>query len=86
MNRVPRKSYENDSDCYQHSGSCDDSGDCGNKVLGVFLLFWDTKTKTCTVADKKPKTKTLKIVGDATYRTQAEAENGMKIIKVCIRK
>jgi hypothetical protein len=30
--------------------------------------------------------KTLKIVGDATYRTQAEAENGMKIIKVCIAK
>jgi hypothetical protein len=50
-----------------------------------FVLL-DTKTKTCTVADKKPKTKTLRIVGDATYRTQAEAESGMKIIKVCIGK
>jgi hypothetical protein len=51
-----------------------------------YFVVLDTKTKTCTVADKKPKTKTLKIVGDATYRTQAEAENGMKIIKVCITK
>jgi hypothetical protein len=51
-----------------------------------YFVVLDTKTKTCTVADKKPKTKTLKIVGDATYRTQAEAENGMKIIKVCISK
>jgi hypothetical protein len=51
-----------------------------------YFVVLDTKTKTCAVADKKPKTKTLKIVGDATYRTQAEAENGMKIIKVCIRK
>jgi hypothetical protein len=51
-----------------------------------YFVVLDTKTKTCTIADKKPKTKTLKIVGDATYRTQAEAENGMKIIKVCIAK
>ena len=49
-----------------------------------YFVVLDTKTETCTVADKKPKTKTLKIVGDATYRTQAEAENVMKIIKVCI--
>ena len=51
-----------------------------------YFVVLDTKTKTCAVADKKPKTNTLKIVGDATYRTQAEAENGMKIIKVCIAK
>jgi hypothetical protein len=51
-----------------------------------YFIVLDAKTKPCTVADKKPKTKTLKIVGDATYRTQAEAENGMKIIKVCISK
>jgi len=51
-----------------------------------YFVVLDTKTKICAVADKKPKTKTLKIVGDATYRTQAEAENGMKIIKVCIAK
>ena len=30
-----------------------------------YFIVLDTKTKTCTVADKKPKTKTLKIVGDA---------------------
>ena len=51
-----------------------------------YFVVLDTKTKTCTIADKKPKIKALKIVGDATYRTQAEAENGMKIIKVCISK
>ena len=51
-----------------------------------YFVVLDTKTKTCAVADKKPKAKTLKIVGDATYRTQAEAESGMKIIKVCIPK
>jgi hypothetical protein len=51
-----------------------------------YFIVLDTKTKTCTVADRKPRTKTLKIAGDATYRTQAEAENGMKLIKVCISK
>jgi hypothetical protein len=51
-----------------------------------YFVVLDTKTKTCTVADKKPKTKTLRIVGDATYRTQAESESGMKMIKVCIGK
>ena len=51
-----------------------------------YFVVLDTKTKPCTVADKKPKTKTLRIVGDATYRTQAEAESGMKMIKVCIGK
>jgi hypothetical protein len=49
-----------------------------------YFIVLDTKTKTCTIVAKKQKTKTLKIVGDATYRTQAEAENGMKIIKVCV--
>jgi hypothetical protein len=51
-----------------------------------YFVVLDTRTKTCTIADKKPKTNTLRIVGDATYRTQAEAESGMKIIKVCIGK
>jgi len=51
-----------------------------------YFIVLDTKTKTCTVADRKPRTKTLKIAGDATYRTQAEAENGMKLIKVSISK
>jgi hypothetical protein len=51
-----------------------------------YFVVLDTKTTKCTVVDKKPKTRTTKIAGDATYRTQAEAENGMKIIKVCISK
>jgi hypothetical protein len=34
-----------------------------------YFIVLDTKTKTCTIVDKKPKTKTLKIVGDVTQRT-----------------
>jgi hypothetical protein len=49
-----------------------------------YFIVLDTKTKTCTIVHKKPKSKALKIVGDPTYRTQAEAENGMKIVKVCV--
>jgi hypothetical protein len=43
-----------------------------------YFVVLDTNTTKCTVVDKKPKTKTTKIVGDGIYRTQAEAENGMK--------
>lgn len=49
-----------------------------------FYVVQDQKTKECMVVDKKPSMKLAKIVGDATYRTQVEAEKGMKIIKVCI--
>jgi tetrahydrodipicolinate N-succinyltransferase len=57
-----------------------------NKSSTEYFVVLDTKTKACTVADKKPKTKTLRIVDDATCRAQAEAESGMKTIKVCIGK
>ena len=50
-----------------------------------YFVVLDAKTKTCTVVDKKPKTIIARVVGDGTYRTEAEAENGMKIIKVCIK-
>jgi hypothetical protein len=50
-----------------------------------YFVVLDMKTKTCTVVDKKPKTIIARVVGDGTYRTEAEAENGMKIIKVCIK-
>jgi hypothetical protein len=50
-----------------------------------YFVVLDSKTKTCTVVDKKPKTIIARVVGDGTYRTEAEAENGMKIIKVCIK-
>lgn len=51
-----------------------------------YFVVLDTKASTCAVVDKKPKTKTMKVVGDATYRTQAEAESGMKILKACMTK
>jgi hypothetical protein len=50
-----------------------------------YFVVLDSKTKACTVVDKKPKTRIARVVGDGTYRTEAEAENGMKIIKVCIK-
>jgi len=50
-----------------------------------YFVVLDTKTKTCTVVDKKPKAIIARVVGDGTYRTEAEAEKGMKIIKVCIK-
>ena len=66
---------------------CCDIGDCGYTVN--YTIFCrarlDKKTKTCTVVDKKPKTIIARVVGDGTYRTEAEAEKGMKIIKVCIK-
>ncbi len=68
-----RGKYEKDLYWKLCCGSCDDSGVCGDKVLDQIFYRLDTKTKACTIVDKKPKSKTLKIVGDATYRTQAEA-------------
>jgi hypothetical protein len=56
-------------------------------VRGVTVAAAEARSSTeYFVVRQKPKTKTLRIVGDATYRTQAEAESGMKIIKVCIGK
>jgi hypothetical protein len=50
-----------------------------------YFVVMDTKSKSCTVVDRKPKAKIARVVGGGTYRTEVEAENGMKIIKVCIK-
>jgi hypothetical protein len=56
-------------------------------VLGVTVAAAEARSSTeYFVVRQKPKTKTLRIVGDARCRTQAEAESGMKIIKASVSK
>ena len=48
-----------------------------------YYVVQDTKTKRCTIVDKKPTTTTVVQVGPAAFKTRTEAETGMKTIKVC---
>jgi hypothetical protein len=50
-----------------------------------FLVVQDVKTKKCTVVDKKPTESAMTVVSPAgtVYKTKAEAEAGMKTVKVC---
>ena len=49
-----------------------------------FYVVQDVKTKRCTVTETKPTSSEVTVVnGDTVYKTKAEAETGMKTIKVC---
>jgi hypothetical protein len=50
-----------------------------------FFVVQDTATKKCTIVDKKPTVTTTTVVSPSgtVYKTRAEAETGMKTIKVC---
>jgi hypothetical protein len=50
-----------------------------------FYIVQDIKTKKCTVVDKKPTESSMTVVSPAgsVYKTKAEAEAGMKTVKVC---
>jgi hypothetical protein len=49
-----------------------------------FYVVQDVKTKKCTVTETKPTTtETTVVSGDTVYKTRAEAESGMKTVKVC---
>jgi hypothetical protein len=50
-----------------------------------FYVVQDTATKKCTIVDKKPTVTTQTVVTPAgtIYKTRAEAEAGMKTVKVC---
>ena len=50
-----------------------------------FYVVQDTATKKCTIVDKKPTVATMTIVSPSgtVYKTRAEAETGMKTVKVC---
>ena len=50
-----------------------------------FYVVQDAKTKKCTIVDKKPTESSMTVVSPAgtVYKTRAEAETGMKTVKVC---
>ncbi|MEA2870865.1 MAG: hypothetical protein QOH67_841 [Hyphomicrobiales bacterium] len=50
-----------------------------------FYVVQDTATKKCTIVDQKPTVTTQTIVTPAgtVYKTRAEAEAGMKTVKIC---
>ena len=50
-----------------------------------FYVVQDTATKKCTIVDKKPTVTTTTVVSPSgtVYKTRAEAEAGMKTVKVC---
>ena len=50
-----------------------------------FYVVQDTATKKCTIVDKKPTVATETVVSPSgtIYKTRAEAEAGMKTVKVC---
>jgi len=50
-----------------------------------FYVVQDVKTKKCTIVDKKPVDTTMTVVSPSgtVYKTRAEAETGMKSVKVC---
>lgn len=51
-----------------------------------FYVVQDVKTKKCTIVDKKPVDTSMTVVSPsgAIYKTRAEAETGMKTVKVCL--
>ena len=50
-----------------------------------FYVVQGTATKKCTIVDKKPTVTTQTVVSPSgtVYKTRAEAETGMKTVKVC---
>jgi hypothetical protein len=49
-----------------------------------FYVVQDVKTKKCTITETKPTSSEVTVVnGNSVYKTKAEAESGMKTIKVC---
>jgi hypothetical protein len=50
-----------------------------------FYIVQDASTKKCTIVSERPTTSTTTVVSPAgvTYTTRAEAEAGLKTVKVC---
>ena len=51
----------------------------------TYYVVQDTKTKKCTIMDKKPATTETTVIGGdgVVYKTRTEAEDAMKTVKVC---
>jgi hypothetical protein len=43
----------------------------------------DAASKKCTIVEQKPTAANMTVVSTAVYKTQAEAEAGLKTIKAC---
>ena len=53
-------------------------------LAAEFYVVQDVKTKKCTITETKPASTDVTVVsGDTVYKTKAEAETGMKTVKVC---
>ena len=54
-------------------------------AVDEFYVVQDVKTKKCTIVDKKPVDTSMTVVSPSgtIYKTRAEAETGMKTVKVC---
>jgi hypothetical protein len=50
-----------------------------------FFIVQDSATKKCTITSERPTSTTTTVVSPSgvTYTTRAEAETGMKTVKVC---
>ena len=48
-----------------------------------YYVVRDPATKKCIVVDKKPTSTTAVVDDGISFRTRAEAETGMKTMKVC---
>lgn len=53
-----------------------------------YYVVQDPTTKKCTIVNQKPTTTTTTIVNEngVVYKTEEEAQTGMKTIKVCTEK
>ena len=51
-----------------------------------FYVVQDTASKKCSVVEQRPTVATVTLVGTTVYKTQAEAETGMKAEKICAAK
>ena len=51
----------------------------------AFYVVLNSMTKTCTVVDQTPRTDTpnITVASDTIYKTRAEAEDAVKILKPC---
>ena len=55
------------------------------QTASEYYVVRDASTKKCTVVDKKPTESSMTVVSSSgtVYKTRAEAETGMKTVKVC---
>ena len=60
-------------------------GGSGDRTAPAFYVVLNSLTKSCTVADKLPRTDTpsITVASDTVYKTRTEAETAIKTLKPC---